>query len=569
MKRAAVLLILLVGIAGYVFVQTRAPARDLAQWMPGGALLYLETPDFGRLLREWDASSVKRQWLGSANYDVFSQSNLFVKLARVYQEYGNAVGFLPGLPEAVGTAGTESALALYGIRDVEFLYVTRMGEAQLVKSRLWAVRDRFEQRQAGGVSFYLRRDATSGRTVAFAFTNGYLLLATRDDLVARALARISGDSEPSVASERWYGEATAAASGAGQLRLVMNLESVAKSDYFRSYWVQRNASSVRQYWAGIADLTRSASGITDKRAFLRSSEAAPVVPEVSKLLALVPTDAGLYRISSRPAIDALSATIVSKLIASVAQQPLDDRISPAPAVLDAHAGSEADLESRIDEPPLPPENGRSAAVGSVQAIFDNNRPEAMLELQSSAPAGGTFVRTPAVLVVAGNAGWDGNAVRAALSSSVSSLWTTSGLGAGWVTATVGRHSAERLDGLGTLLYAIDGNLLFVGNDPARLAAALERVGDAAPETAGLTYAAGFRHRLESGNYQRMMGALDFYGKDANASPFFGAGANGPGFFSANLASLSRVLSSVTEVAVTEKQEGLVTRQEVVYRMGRQ
>ena len=48
--------------------------------MPGGALLYLEAPDFGKLLREWDSSKVKADWLESTNYEVFSRSNLFTKL---------------------------------------------------------------------------------------------------------------------------------------------------------------------------------------------------------------------------------------------------------------------------------------------------------------------------------------------------------------------------------------------------------------------------------------------------------------------------------------------------------
>src|ERR1700674_4263437 len=187
MKRAVLLFALLLSAAGYVFLQTNSPASKLATVMPSGALLYLEAPDFGRLLRDWDTSKVKSDWLGSANYAVFSRSNLFTKLQDVYSQYGEAAGFLPNLKSVMEIAGTDSALALYEIRDVEFLYVSRVADADLLKSQLWAVREKFEQRQAGGVSFYLRTDTASKRTVAFAFAKGYLLLATRDDLVAQAL----------------------------------------------------------------------------------------------------------------------------------------------------------------------------------------------------------------------------------------------------------------------------------------------------------------------------------------------------------------------------------------------
>jgi hypothetical protein len=553
MKRAIVLLILLLAIAGYVLLQTQ-PAQNLAQWMPGGALLYLESPDFGSLLGEWNTSRVKSDWLASANYEVFARTNLLTKLSEVYQQYGTAAGFFPDLQGTLGIAGTESALALYEIREAEFLYVTKIGEAQLAKSQLWAVRDRFEQRQAGGVAFYLRRDPESKRTVAFAFTKGYLFLATRDDLVARALALVAGGQDPSIVSERWYRQATAAAGSRGELRLVLNVESLLQSDYFRSYWIQRNASSIRPYWTGIADVTRSRTAITETRVFLREPEAeAAAPPQVSNLVELVPPDAGLYRFSIRPSPSAAAAMIVQKLMASAATRPIDDRFAPSAIALDARAGSEGDLETRIDEPPLPAEDARAAATATLQAMLENNRPISMLELQSSVSAGGTFVQTPAVLVFEAPAEWNAAVVQPALTAAVSPLWTNSGLGAAWVSGTVGRQSVERLDGLGTLLYAIRGRLLFIANDPTQLAAALGRIGTGGQAPAGLTYAAGFRHAQEAANFERIMNALDF------SSP----AGNGRAFFSANLASLSRVLSFVSEIAVTEEQSGTYTRQRII------
>ena len=97
MKRAALFTALLLSAAGLVFMQTRAPAPKLATLMPSGALLYLEAPDFGRLLRDWDISKVKGDWLQSENHAVFSRSNLFTKLQEVYSQYGEAAGFQPAL----------------------------------------------------------------------------------------------------------------------------------------------------------------------------------------------------------------------------------------------------------------------------------------------------------------------------------------------------------------------------------------------------------------------------------------------------------------------------------------
>jgi hypothetical protein len=523
--------------------------------MPGGALLYLEAPDFGGLLRDWDQSKVKTDWLASTNYEVFSRSNLFTKLQEVYNQYGEAAGFVPGLKGAREIAGTESALALYQIRDVEFLYISRISDSDLMKSQLWAVREKFQQRQAGGVAFYLRTDPASKRTVAFAFTKGYLLLATRDDLLAQALELLAGGSNPSVAADPWYRDATAAKPDAGELRVVMNLEALVKSVYFRSYWVQRNASVVRQYWAGVADAKRSGGNITETRIFLKSDQGAPS-GTVSGLLGLVPPEAGLYKASRLGTASDVASLIVDKLVGPQAQQVRDWRAAPGEVSLDNTAGNEGDLETRIDEQPLPADAGVSDSIASVRGMVDKSRARSVMLVQSSAADSGTFVHLPSVIVLEAAENWAPDSVRSALGAAAGKLWTTSQLGAGWVNGTAATHPVERLDGLGSLLFAAQGRLLFLSDDSGLLAAVLDRA--STPQTtSAVTYAAGFRHLRERANYQRMMAALDF------TSP-----AGTPAFFSGNIGSLSNVLSRLTDVRFTEEERAGMTMQTVVYEMAR-
>jgi hypothetical protein len=531
--------------------------------MPSGALLYLEAPDFGRLLRDWDTSKIKADWLESANYEVFSRSNLFNKLQGVYNEYGVAAGFVPGLKSVSEIAGTDSALALYEIRDVEFVYISRIANADLMKTQLWAARGKFEQRQAGGVSFYLRTDPASKRTVAFAFTKGYLLLATRDDLVAQSLELLADGSNPSIASDRWYRESVGAAASPGELRLAMNLAALTKSVYFRSYWIQRNASMVRRYWAGVADVKRSSDAVTETRVFLGAPDAAGPVPadsgseEVSSLLAWVPSEAGLYKAAYVGDSSEVAGLVVQKLIGQSPLQAGDRREAPMAVSPDSRAGSEGDLETRIDEQPLPSDAGISDAVAAIRAVIDKTGCRASLLVQSSAQASGPFLRMPAVIVLDGGQDWDRDTVRNSLTLAAGKLWTTSQLGTGWVSGTAGQHPIERLDGLGTLSFTTIGRLLFLSNDSSLLAAVLNRAGTRAP-TGALTYAAGFRHLRERANYERMMKALDF-----NASAEDGAAHT---FFSGNIGSLSRVLSKVAEVRVTEEERGNIMSQTVLYQM---
>ena len=561
-KRSLLLTALLLLAAGYVFLQTTSPAPQLATLMPSGALLYLESPDFSRVLRDWDTSKVKADWLGSANYAVFSQSNLFTKLQEVYSQYGAAAGFLPDLRSISEIAGTDSALALYGIRDVEFLYVTRIGDAVFMKSQLWAVRDKFEQRQAGGVPFYLRTDPASKRTVAFAFSKGYLLLATRDDLIAQALELAAGGGNPSIASDRWFHDSTAAAPVHGELRLVMNLESLVKSVYFRSYWVQRNASAVRRYWAGVADVKRSGGNITESRVFLHTLNAAESEPEpansgtVSSLLTLVPSEAGLYKAVRVNEPGEAATLIVEKLIAPQPQRSRDFRYAPLAESPDSVAGSEGDLETRIDQQPLPSDAGIADSVAAVRAMLDKTAGTALLLVQSSSPVAGTFIQTPSVIVLAGAGDWDHDSVRSALTAAAGRLWSTSQLGAGWVSGTAGRNPIDRMDGLGTVLFANRGRLLFLSNDSRLLAAVLDRLGTG-PSTGALTYAAGFRHASERPNYERIMAALDLSSAQNRA----------PAFFSDNIGSLSRVLSKFTEIRMTGEERNNITVETVLYQTG--
>jgi hypothetical protein len=314
----------------------------------------------------------------------------------------------------------------------------------------------------------------------------------------------------------------------------------------------------------VADVKRTVGNITESRVFLRKPDTAEGAPEdtggaaVSSLLALVPPEAGLYRAWRASDPSETASLIVQKLIAPPAQRWRDWREAPMAVSPDSRAGSEADLETRIDEQPLPPDAGTSGSVAAIRVMVEKSGRRALLLVQSSAPAGGAFVRLPSVIVLenADAGDWEIDSVRSSLATAAGKLWTTSQLGAGWVSGTSGRHTIERVNGLGTLVFAVRGRLLFLGNDLHLLTAVLDQSGTS-PANAALTYAAGFRHSREQENYQRVMAALDFP-----------APATAPTFFSGNIASLSRVLSSIAEVRVTEEQRGMTTHQTVLYRIPR-
>ena len=61
-----------------------------------------------------------------------------------------------------------------------------------------------------------------------------------------------GEKPPAVNQDPWFRESVHAAGAPGDLRLVMNLETIVRTPYFRSYWIQRSNAMLKPYWAGIA-----------------------------------------------------------------------------------------------------------------------------------------------------------------------------------------------------------------------------------------------------------------------------------------------------------------------------
>jgi len=254
-----------------------AKPATLATLLPPGATMVLEAKDLSSLVRDWNASQAKTAWLQSANYETFVRSRLFLRLKDAYDEFATAAGVPPDMGLVSEVAGRESALGLYDIGKLEFLYVTRLPSAQAMENALWRGRGDYEPREVAGTPFYVRKDAESERVVAFAARDGYLLLATREDLLAGALTLIAGGSQEtdSAATDSWYVQSVKAAGAAGDLRLVMDLETLVKEPHFRSYWIQENQSELKAYSSAVSDLVRTPSDLRETRVLVRATEQRP------------------------------------------------------------------------------------------------------------------------------------------------------------------------------------------------------------------------------------------------------------------------------------------------------
>ena len=133
MKRSTVACLILTGVIGAAILARHAGATQdasLSKYVPAGPVLYLETKDFSSLLSDWNSSPEKRVWVNSANYEVFSRSRLFLRLKGAGDQFASAAGLPPDMNFTSQIAGTHSALALYDIGNLQFLYITYLPSAK-------------------------------------------------------------------------------------------------------------------------------------------------------------------------------------------------------------------------------------------------------------------------------------------------------------------------------------------------------------------------------------------------------------------------------------------------------
>lgn len=548
-----------------VLAQLAQPAPPkLSEFVPAGPVLYLEAKDFASVLSRWRASEVRQHWLASANYSAFAQSHLFMRLDEVYKDYAGTAGFAPDMSMLQSVAGAESSLALYDIGKLEFLYMTRLASAKAAETVLWRSRANFTPRKAGGVDFYVRTDA-SGRVVAFAATNDVLLMATREDLIAGALELMAQEQRNKMIDEGWFARPTRAAGGAGDLRLVMDFGALGRSPHFRSHWIQRNVSLVRQYTSGISDLFLAGGAIREERLLFHgaAAESSTDVQPLAGALRLVPEDAGFYRGWAAPDAGETLALLTAKLLnPAVARAGRSPDLAPSAPNAAIAAGSEADLDTRIDEPEYADDAGQLLPAG-LQQLLGAEKLTALLQVEETRPAAdAVFIGTNRALVVVRQSAWDGAVVREAIGSAIEGMWTTSRLGAGWTEVKHGSLRYFALDGLVPLAVAVDGNRLIAANSQPLLDGMLARTGAPVPSNVGI-YAAGFRHSRESHNFAMWMRQLDSVRAPANPS----ADAP-PQFLSQNLVSLSDTLSQVRSATIVAAEQGDAMKQTVTYELAR-
>ncbi|MGO9085736.1 MAG: hypothetical protein ACLQBK_10955 [Candidatus Sulfotelmatobacter sp.] len=563
MKRIAIgfcIALVFAGI-GWAAYRAAAPAQaPLSKYVPGGPLLYLEARDFSSLLRDWNSSPQKAQWIQSSSYEVFSRSRLFLRLKGASDQFAAAAGLPPDMDFLSQVSGEHSVLALYDIGNLQFLYITYLPSAKSMQTTLWQTRAKFEPRNAGGVDFYLRRDPAAQREVAFAVSGDYLLLATREDLMAGALQLMSGKPDRTVESEQWWSQSTAAAGNPGDLRLVLDLEKLVPNGYFRTYWVQQNITDLSQYSAAVADLFRSRTEYREERVLIRKKEpeqaaSADGLAAAADLARLVPADAGVYIAAANPSSDICFALVETKLLAPHLGPAPPSQIAPQVQLTSGEQGGGSDLETRIDQAPA--ERSVTQSTSALKDLLEKTSILASLQVQSSArDQAGVFVRLHSAVALVAASDWSEPGVQSALADFVQPGLTASHLGLAWQQ----KSGYQELDGLWPLVASVHGKYLLLSDDPALIESMLanfDRKSDRKPAE----FLGGFNHQRERSNFARFTGLVD---RPSTGESDAQNTEHEPQFFSENMASVSRMLAGVSAERIEVRSEGAKVRQTVTY-----
>ena len=559
MKRASLALTAAMISAGLLWAAYQGSLPQptpLSPWFPAGPMLYLEAKDFSSLLADWNSSVEKRIWVDGSNYQVFSRSRLFLRLKGAGDEFSAAAGLPPDMDVLSEVAGGHSAMALYDIGNLQFLYVTYLPSAKSMQTTLWQSRAKFEPRNAGGVSFFVRRDPESQKEVAFAISGDYLLLATREDLLRGALELMSGGKDLTIETEPWWSQSVAAAGPAGDLRMVLNLAKLVPSPYFRTYWVQQNVTDMNQYSAAVSDLFRSRKEYREERVLIAKAARETVLDApahaTAELVRLVPENAAIYVAKASPSPRECTDLVETKLLAPHLDQGPASQVAPEIELTSGATGTSSDLETRIDYAPAA---GAVAKKESPLALLLEKSPIlASLEVESTErDPSGVFVRIHSAVVLVSSSEWNPEAVESVLSDSVAPTLTASQLGVKWEQ----KSAHLQLDGLWPLSLAIRGKYLIVADDPALVERVLSNFAHSV-DTKPAVFIAGFSHARERNNFLRFTGLVD-----QNNARVSGQ-THEPEFFSENISSLSAVLSQLVSEKIVVRTDGVKTLEVVTY-----
>jgi hypothetical protein len=292
-----------------------APAADV----PRGALLYVQFNDLPALVKRWDESKLKEQYLVSTNFQQFQSRHLALKLIERWEEFNNALGFpLDSITLGEATEN-RAALAVYDIGRLEMVFVAPVGKEKLAATKFFQNAEQFEETELPDGTVYYSRvvEADGGRRqqkFAFASARGRLVLATSEQLLLRTLTNINGKSKRDRLSDDPSFKTLSTEVVPHFLTVWMDQSKLNDDWYFKRYWVMRNVEQLKNIRAGMLDLELQDGRWVERRDFLLSAQTeakSPAVPaaDAQRIFSSMPDDAPYFKLRALDDAGAAAALV--------------------------------------------------------------------------------------------------------------------------------------------------------------------------------------------------------------------------------------------------------------------
>lgn len=304
-----------------------SPAEDF----PRGALVYAQFKDLPALLKQWNESTLKQQYLGSTNYAQFQHRHLALKLVQRWTEFNAGLGFPLDTSSLGEAADSGAAIAIYDIGRLDLVFIAPLSGEKLAATSFFKSKEQFEETQLPDGSSYYRRDLEVDRgrqkqVLAFATVKGRFVLATSERLLLHAIANINARAGKDRLSEDPSFKTLAATLVPHFATVWVDQAKLNDDWYFRHYWLMQNLAQLKDIRACMFDLEFQEGKWIERRDFLtRQKSGRPaegmLIAEVQRLRELIPEDVPYLKLQSlKP-----DATLGSRLV----RDTLLDRVAPA------------------------------------------------------------------------------------------------------------------------------------------------------------------------------------------------------------------------------------------------
>jgi hypothetical protein len=268
---------------------------ELAGKLPPKAMVYLESGQLSAQLGKLMDSGFAGKFVKTQVYKDFTVSKLFNKLGDRIKSLEEATGFGFDLDNLRNLAGDHSALALYDIAELKFVLLTRIEQQKVMASSLWGLREKFETRKATaiGKDYWVKEDNGGRVSFAFAFHAGYLVAGTDLPNFEKTLELMGAEGD-NLAASQVFANALQSVSSLDDLLLYLDLEKIAATPYWKSYWVYGNQEELQQYQTAAITLKILATELEEKRYFTLKENTAVKDADFTALVKNLPSGMDYY-----------------------------------------------------------------------------------------------------------------------------------------------------------------------------------------------------------------------------------------------------------------------------------